>query len=60
VAEVGHDGPRRWFNLDLGRRHKRVALLVDAAKRVKPVITPDDPQRVAALLRSHGVEVSDL
>jgi hypothetical protein len=56
----GTTDPRRWFNLDLGRRHKRVALLVDAAKRVKPVITPDDPQRVAAVLRSHGVKVDDL
>jgi hypothetical protein len=55
----GTTDPRRWFNLDLGRRHKRVAFLIDLGKRVSPVITPDDPQRVAAVLRPHGVEVRD-
>jgi hypothetical protein len=55
----GTTDPRRWFNLDWGRPHKRVAFLVDLGKRVKPVITPDDPQRVAAVLRSHGVEVRE-
>jgi hypothetical protein len=55
----GTTDPRRWFNLDWGRPHKRVALVVDAGKRVKPVITPDDPQRVVAVLRSHGVQVAE-
>ncbi len=55
----GTTDPRRWFNLDWRRPHKRVALVLDLGKRVKPVITPDDPQRVVAALRSHGVEVAE-
>jgi len=55
----GTTDPRRWFNLDRGRPHKRAALVVDPGKPVKPVITPDDPQRVVAVLRSHGVDVAE-
>ncbi len=55
----GTTDPRRWFNLDLGRRNKRVAFIIGIGKRVTPVITPDDPQRVAAILRSHGVQVEE-
>jgi hypothetical protein len=53
----GTTDPRRWFNLDWRRPHKRLAFLIDLGKGVTPVITPEDPQRVAAVLRSHGVEV---
>jgi hypothetical protein len=55
----GTTDPRRRFNLDLGRRHKRVAFIIDIGKRVTPVITPDDPQRVVAVLRSHDVQVEE-
>jgi len=53
----GTTDPRRWFNLDWGRRRKRVAFLLDLGKRVSPVITPDDPRRIAEVLGSHGLEV---
>src|SRR6266511_4399515 len=46
----GTTDPRRWFNLDWRRPRKRSALLLDVGKRVKPVITPDDPQRVVAVV----------
>jgi hypothetical protein len=54
----GTTNPRLWFNLDWSRRHKSVALVLDIGKRVKPVITPDDPQRVIALFRQNGVSVT--
>jgi len=47
------------FSLDWRRPHKRLALVLDVGKRVKPVITPDDPQRVVAVLRSHGVDLAE-
>jgi hypothetical protein len=53
----GTTDPRLWFNLDWGRRHKEQALVVDAGGRVKPVITPDDHERVVAVLREHGVKL---
>jgi hypothetical protein len=52
----GTTNPRLWFNLDWNRRRKSVALVLDVGKRVKPVITPDDPQRVIAALHQHGVK----
>ena len=55
----GTTDPRRWFNLDIGRRHKRAAFIVDIGKRVTPVVTPDDPQRFVAVLRSHGIQVEE-
>jgi hypothetical protein len=63
-----------WFNYDPHRRHKEHALVLhiladkqersalrtpgDADERVKPVITPDDPDSVIAELIAHGVKVS--
>jgi hypothetical protein len=32
--------------------------VLDLGKPVEPVITPDDPQRVVAVLREHGVAVN--
>jgi hypothetical protein len=34
-----------------------VAFDLDLGKHWQPVITPDDPERVAVALRSHGVAV---
>jgi hypothetical protein len=48
-----------WFNFDPGRPHKTVALvlyLLDA--RIRPVITPDDPQQVAEEFAAHGVNIA--
>jgi hypothetical protein len=51
--------PGYWFNLDPSRRHKSAGFVIDAGRRIKPVITPDDPDRLLAALRSHNVVVSD-
>ncbi len=48
-----------WFNFDPGRPDKTVALvlyLLDA--RIRPVITPDDPQRVVEEFAAHGVNIA--
>jgi len=50
--------PRYWFNFDRHRPRKQVGLVLDLGKRIKPVITRDDPQRVVAVLRQHGVDVT--
>jgi hypothetical protein len=42
-----------WWNLDPGRVHKRVALVLDVGRRVRPTITPDDPETVERILREH-------
>lgn len=63
-----------WFNYDPHRRHKNRALILyvladknevsavrtpgDTDERVKPVITPDDPDSVIAELVAHGVNVT--
>ena len=58
MADLGHYLPRYWFNFDRHRPRKQVGLVLDLGKRIKPVITPDDPQRVLAVLRQHGVDVT--
>ena len=54
----GTTDPRLWFNLDWNRRNKSLALILDTGKRVRPVITPDDPQQVIAVLRQHDLSVT--
>lgn len=49
---------RHWFNFDWHRPSKHVGLVLDLGKGAIPVITPDDPQRVLAVLRQHGVNVA--
>ena len=49
--------PGYWFNLDPGRRRKSVGFVIDAGKPVKPIITPDDPDRLLGALHSHDVAV---
>jgi hypothetical protein len=45
--------------LDAARPSKAVAFAVYlSTQRVRPVITPDDPDKVAAELAGHGVNVS--
>ena len=39
-----------WWNLDPGRPDKRVALVIDVGRLVRPTITPDDPTAVASIL----------
>jgi hypothetical protein len=44
--------PGYWFPLDLRRASKRTLLVFDLGRRVKPCVTPDEPDRVIQLLRS--------
>jgi Phospholipase_D-nuclease N-terminal len=46
------------FNDDPGRRGKDQALILYLGEQVKPVITPDDADRVAAELAVHGVRIT--
>ncbi len=49
---------RYWANLDPGRPHKDVGLILDVGKSVKPLITPDHAETVAQLLTQRsGVAV---
>jgi hypothetical protein len=43
--------PGYWFPLDLRRARKDTLLVFDLGRRVKPCVTPDDPDRVVDLLR---------
>jgi hypothetical protein len=46
----GSSSFRSWFHLDWQRPRKTTALILDLGKSVKPVITPDDPEQVAAIV----------
>jgi hypothetical protein len=46
----GTSSPRYWLNLDPRRPRKSVALILDLGRRVRPVITPDDPDAVQAII----------
>jgi hypothetical protein len=49
---------RHWFNFDPRRPRKDVAIVLYLDGTVRPVITPDDPERVTAELAAHGVNVT--
>jgi hypothetical protein len=49
----GGTDPRYWFHLDLKRPHKHWALVLELGKRIRPVITPDDPARVKVVIEQH-------
>jgi hypothetical protein len=40
-----------WYNLDLGRREKNVALELHTDGRIVPTITPDDPNAVERIVK---------
>jgi hypothetical protein len=42
-----------WWNLDSSRTHKKTALVIDIGRRVRPTITPDDPETVECILKEH-------
>ena len=42
-----------WWNLDTRRPRKEIALEIDAGGRVRPTITPDDPDTVDRILTEH-------
>lgn len=41
-----------WWNLDLRRAGKSIALVIDVGRVVRPTITPDDPTAVADILNA--------
>lgn len=43
-----------WTNLDTRRPTKTEGLILDLGKRVKPFITPDDPDRVETIIRERA------
>jgi hypothetical protein len=43
-----------WWNLDLNRPRKSVALDIDVGRRIHPTITPDDPDAVERILIEHA------
>jgi hypothetical protein len=43
-----------WANLDPARPKKKVGLVLDLGKSVKPFITPDNPELVEALIRERA------
>jgi hypothetical protein len=44
---------KHWWNLDLGRPHKEVALEIDVGRRIVPTITPDDVATVERIVAEH-------
>ncbi|MBV8161300.1 MAG: hypothetical protein JO265_10290 [Acidimicrobiia bacterium] len=42
-----------WYNLDPTRPSKETALELDTGGRIRPTITPDDPDAVLGILREH-------
>ena len=45
---------RYWASLDPGRPGKNTALILDTGGRILPFITPDDPDRVIAVISENG------
>lgn len=45
---------KHYAHLDPGRPHKRTALVLDVGAFFVPVITPDDPVRVKAIIEAKG------
>ncbi|MTD58110.1 hypothetical protein [Amycolatopsis pithecellobii] len=44
---------RYWASLDPARPHKKVGLILDVGRTVRPFVTPDDPGTVEAIIRAH-------
>jgi len=50
----GTANPGYWANLDMKRPSKMEGLVLDVGKHIKPFITPNDPDRVEALIRERA------
>lgn len=48
----GTADPRGWLSLDWRRHRKEKLLVFDLGRRVKPAVSPDDPDRVIDVLRA--------
>jgi len=57
VPEHGIHDHVHWFNADPNRSSKQFALIIYLNEKIRPVITPDDPDRVMSVLAAHGVKV---
>jgi len=44
---------RHWWNLDLNRPNKTLALDIDTGRWIHPTITPDQPETVERILNDH-------
>jgi hypothetical protein len=44
---------RYWANLDPGRPHKDVGFYLETGRRIRPLITPDDPDAFEQAVRTH-------
>ena len=49
----GIDLRRRWYSRDRKRGEKELAIDLDVGKPIRPVLTPDDPIEVLAILQNH-------
>jgi hypothetical protein len=58
IKSFGSADLTHWFNFDPDRFSKPTAFIIQLASRIKPVVTPADPDRLAAELSAHGVNVS--
>jgi hypothetical protein len=47
----GTANPGLWANFDPQRPKKKIALILDLGKKVKPFLTPEDPDAVETLIR---------
>jgi hypothetical protein len=50
----GTANPGLWANFDPQRPKKKIALILDLGKSMKPFITPQDPDAVEALIRDRS------
>lgn len=50
----GTANPGLWANFDASRPKKEIALILDLGKKVKPFITPDDPDADEAVIRERA------
>jgi hypothetical protein len=48
----GASHPRYWFPLDVHRASKQTLLILELGRWVRPCITPEDPDKVIALLKT--------
>jgi hypothetical protein len=50
----GTGNPRYWANRDTKRPKKKAGFVVDLARRVSPIVTPDDPDAFESVLRNRA------
>ena len=50
----GTANPGYWANFDPGRPRKSTGFVVDLGRRVKPLVTPDDPDDFEAVVRARS------